>query len=381
MRFALLVVAACGSVPPKPPPPPPPASEPTPAPTSCGDAGVILRGSVTDARRAGPAKEAVIASACLHDRWPAPVLACIGGRTPAGCTDQLSASQRAHLGNDLRAWAGQYSETVDEEFDLQPALAVDCATGIGDVAAYPPALTVSGEDLAFAVALRRTTLEALCSEGWADDVKQCFTGGKPNCLDKLRPHERRAVTDKLAELAVVTAKIVAAKQQPPASYDCAHVALAYYSDAAWKGKAEIKPAKPADAKRIAAERAKLVADSRLKMTGACTNDAWSGAVRACVVGGGGDLCLPVPEAWGFPPGGVLPNTGIVECDAYGAVITRMLSCQGLPQGGRDAIKQSFEQQRQVWLAARPDQRATMGAGCAQAEQAMRQAAASAGCTI
>jgi hypothetical protein len=385
MRIGLVVLAACGSAAAPVAAPPQPA-KPVPQPVSCGDAGVILRGDVNDTKRAGPAKEAAIASACLHDKWPQEILTCIGQEptAPVTCLETLTEAQLEGYGKDMRAWATLFNE-VAEGFEVPPALAVECAAGIGDVAAYSPILTVTGEDRVFAVDLRRQAISALCLDGWAEEVRRCFADGQAidACRQRLRPHERQAVIDKLVETDQVVARIVAAKKLPAASYDCAHVALAYYSDAAWKGKAELKPvnASAAERRKLAAERAKMIADSRAKLTSVCTTDGWSATIRACVVGGASEACLPMPELWGFPPGGVVPNTGIVECDAYGAMLTRLLACKTFPQQARDAIKQSFEQQRQVWLNARPDQKQAIGSSCAQAEQAMRQAAASAGCTI
>jgi hypothetical protein len=109
--LAVVVVAACGA-----PAPPRTRAEPVlpaakPAPVTCGDAGVILRGSVEDVKKAAPAKEARIASACLHDRWSATVLACIGSEpTPADCLDQLTDVQRASLHTELVAWAELHDE-------------------------------------------------------------------------------------------------------------------------------------------------------------------------------------------------------------------------------------------------------------------------------
>ena len=80
---------------------------------SCGDAGVILRGRVEDAKRAGPAKEAVIASACLLDKWSPEVLACIGGDgAPPSCLDKLDGRQRAAYDKALESWAGEFGESA-----------------------------------------------------------------------------------------------------------------------------------------------------------------------------------------------------------------------------------------------------------------------------
>src|SRR5687767_8510725 len=68
---------------------------PQPAAVTCGDAGVLLRGSVDDQKQAGPAKEAAIARTCKLEQWPAEVLRCIGEQPQARpCLDKLEVDQR-----------------------------------------------------------------------------------------------------------------------------------------------------------------------------------------------------------------------------------------------------------------------------------------------
>src|SRR6187402_1944224 len=68
---------------------------PVPAAVTCGDAGVLLRGTVDDQRQAGPAKEAVIARTCKYEQWPAEVLQCVGEQAEAKpCLDKLAPVQR-----------------------------------------------------------------------------------------------------------------------------------------------------------------------------------------------------------------------------------------------------------------------------------------------
>jgi hypothetical protein len=68
---------------------------------------------VQDPKKAGPAKEAAIASACLFDKWTREVLDCVGtevDRRP--CLDKLSEPQRAALAKKLTAWAEAYAESL-----------------------------------------------------------------------------------------------------------------------------------------------------------------------------------------------------------------------------------------------------------------------------
>ena len=107
-----MLVVACGSSEPVRRAPIAPAGpKPAPAPITCGDAGVILRGTLDDAKASGPIKEAAIASACLHDKWPASVLACVGSTPDAkSCLDALARPQLAGLDRLLRAWADAHGE-------------------------------------------------------------------------------------------------------------------------------------------------------------------------------------------------------------------------------------------------------------------------------
>lgn len=362
-----------------------------PAAVTCGDAGVILRGSVDDVKKAAPAKEARIASACLHDRWPATVLACIGSeQAPTDCLEQLTDVQRASFHKELVAWADLHGEAIDDDLDVSIDHApADCTAAIDDVAVYAPVLTVTGEERAFAIELRQEAIEAACNASWSNEVKRCFESSDvETCRKQLASHDQQALVSKLAYIDAVLGKIGATKQQPATTYDCKKVAAAHYSDAAWQGKAEV----PKDPKatraaltRAAADRKKLIADSRAAMQTACTGEAWSATARACIVGGVGDACFrgmgQLPASWGFPPVGVLQRTGIAECDSYSTTNAALLACKQFPQDARDAVRQGFEGQRQIWLNARADQKASYASACKQAEEAIRQAAQAMGCAI
>ena len=114
VRLLLIALAACGATPqPQPAPAAPPKQ---PAAVSCGDAGVMLRGAVVDTKRAGPAKEAAIASACLFDKWPREVLDCVGRETERQpCLAKLTDAQRTALTKKLTMWAEAYAEGLATE--------------------------------------------------------------------------------------------------------------------------------------------------------------------------------------------------------------------------------------------------------------------------
>jgi hypothetical protein len=115
LRGVVLALAACGapatSQPVAPAPAQPTVPTRAPAAITCGDAGVVLRGYVEDAKRAGPVKEAAIATACLLDRWSPEVLACIGGDgSPAACIGKLDGRQRAGYTKAIEAWNAEFGD-------------------------------------------------------------------------------------------------------------------------------------------------------------------------------------------------------------------------------------------------------------------------------
>jgi hypothetical protein len=155
---------------------------------------------------------------------------------------------------------------------------------------------------------------------------------------------------------------------------------AHYSDAAGR-RAQVPKDPEGDTRRAhhCCCRKKLIADSRA----ACwlrTGETESGT-RASLRG---DVCFrgmgQLPASWGFPAVGVLQRTGIAECDSYSTTNAALLACKQFPQDARDAIRQGFEGQRQLWLNARADQKASYASACKQAEEAVRQAAGD-GCAI
>jgi len=381
----VLVTAACGSS----APPPAPVAAPArvavapPAPVTCGDAGVILRGPVADERDAGPAKEAAIARACLHGAWSAEVLACVGTSvTPAACLDQLAAAQRTGYHAQLLAWNDEFP---DEELleDVSDAIApepVECAVAIGDVATLAPAITTPGVLGDLPLALRRNRVLALC-ERWATPVRGCFADGTPaeDCRGQLPVDQQQALTDALAELdrLVGKATMFAAR---PASIGCKQVVAAHYTDAAWTGKlAALGPA----------TRKPLIAASRAQMIKACTADAWSVQLRACIVAaapGPDAACFAAtPEttatAWGFPALGLLTKTGIPACDAWGDALRALARCPQIPTAATQAMLDAFQQTAAALASTAPADRAARVNACKQADAAVRQSATAVGCAI
>ncbi len=361
-----------------------------PAATSCADASVLLRGTVEDEKQAGPAKEAVIAKACTNDHWSAEILACIGGAvTPTTCLERLSEDQLTEYDVAIADWTDKYGESDEDEYHMRSlaSVPIDCASGIGDVAGYSPAVTTTGDSYNFVVSLRSATAQQLCEAGWSNSVKHCFDNGEDSdgCRAQLTAVQQSELTGKLAELEAFAGKIAALEKQP-ASIDCKHVATAYFGDTA--GTLQVAPTvKPTkqDLARAETERKRLVGESRKLMTTACTQESWIATGRACLVLGGKERCWkaigrPDPR-WTFPAVGVAIRTGIAECDAFAASNAALLLCDKFPQGAKDNLRLTYEQQVSAWLRVTASERATFAVSCKQAQDIIRQTARGVGCAI
>jgi hypothetical protein len=386
----LLLAAACA----KPaalvaPVAPPPAPAPQPAAVTCGDAGVLLRGSVEDQKQAGPAKEAAIARTCRLEKWSAEMLQCVGEKPEAEpCLEKLTPPQRTAYNDALVAWNDAFpDESLYSERDFRDEsgmdMYVDCSDAIKDVSGFAPAVTLTGDTRNFVLELRKDALLALC-EDWDTDKRTCFrdlaaSGTAPNtaaveaCRAQLEPAQAKAVTDKLAELDRLGAK-VAALQKTPASFDCKKVVGVHYADALWKDKLT---------STRGAERAKAIAESRARMTKACTDDKWPPNMRACVVAGGGETCFTSISStpWSFPAAGVFVKSGIPECDAYAETMKAVEACADMPPQQRDSIKRSWSYLSAGWASTPADRRADTARGCKQIDDSVRRAVANAGCKI
>jgi hypothetical protein len=369
--------------------PPPPAAVPVPAAVTCGDAGVLLRGTVDDQKQAGPAKEAAIARTCKYERWPLEVLQCVGEKPEAKpCLDQLAPAQRTAYDEALAAWNESYPDEMldggmEGEDDTGMDMYIDCTDAITSAAGFAPAVTLTGDDRDYLLELRKDALVALC-EDWDYSKRSCFrdaavmsaaasTAAVDACRAQLDPAEAKAVTDKLAELDKLGAKVAALKKNA-ASYDCKKVVAAHYADAQWKGKMEAVKG---------AERSKAIAESRAKMTKACTDEKWSPNTRACIVVGGADACFAVDPStiWGYPALGVIVKSGIPECDAYAVTMKAVEACTAIPQAQRDAIKRSWSYLSVGWVNATPERRAATAQSCKQVDEAIRRTVTSAGCKL
>ncbi|MDQ3336312.1 MAG: hypothetical protein M4D80_14180 [Myxococcota bacterium] len=374
MRWlAAVLVAACGARPA--PPAPAPAkvavvAPPAPAPITCGDAGVILRGKVEDDRDAGPMKEEAIAKACLHDKWPAEVLDCVGSTPNAKtCLDKLASAQRKAYRERIARWNDAFPEEVLDDETLENLVDfVDCANAVGDPSQYAPVLTLEGEDRELAITMRRTRLLVLC-EDWSTDARRCFQDVKQpeRCRTLLEPDQKRDVIDRIAEVDAVMAKVAATK--PPT---CKKLVEVHYADARWKGKLEALP--PADKKKV-------IAESRTAMVKACTDERWSGTLRSCIAADGGGACFAKAGSWGVPPSAIAVKTGIPDCDAYGDALRALTTCNQIPRQAVQAMLDAYQQMAPSYANSSAAERTAAAKICSQADSAIRQSARSLGCTI
>jgi hypothetical protein len=252
-----------------------------------------------------------------------------------------------------------------------------CGDNLGDPAAYAPAVSGAGDDRELAIGMRKPVIRAACDTGWSQDVLKCLQDQPAEtCRTKLEPAKVKALVDKLAEADALTAKVLAAKKKPAASYECKAVVAAHYSDAAWKGKLADKAPK---------DRTKAIADSRASMTKACTDEKWSANARACIVTLGGPACFAPTGLstgrWGFPALAIESKIGVAECDLVLAHMELLARCDKIPQAVRDQYHKAGEQMVQAWKSVAADQRGAIASACKQADDAMVQSASSMGCAI
>ena len=394
MRTLLAIpflLAACTKAP-VPGPVTPPKPEPVVRMASCADAGVLLRGSVGDEDKVGKLKEDLVAKVCKTDAWDAKVLACVTSKPiPTECLSGLTPKQVSSYEEKLAAWHEKYGyggnedgvEGGEEGMDDPPPPEEDdwvaCEDSIKHTELWLPPITVIGDDKTFAVGLRSRAMIKLCNlDEWSTEVKTCMAAANEKttvlCVAQLDSTQQKAITAKLAETDKLAAKAIKLAKKP-ARVGCKQVVAAHYSDAKWKPElVEVK----------GAQRKKVMAESRKKMTKACTDESWPAAERACMLGDGGEACYGVAgrsSRWGFPAAGVLVKTGIAECDDFGESLVKLAACDKLPESSRGSLLDSYTMSAVHWLKATGDDRASAAAVCKGAGDAIRQSGASLGCAI
>lgn len=395
LLLSVLAVMSCGK---KPAATTPVTSAPPAAKTSltsCADVGVLLSAVADDGtgtRRTDHAKD--IERACSKGHWPRKMVDCIGASTGDdinACIEKLNENQQI-VWNQLQAkWAQeidaaamyggqygyQYPQVVGVTGDVRAPVVIDCTSAIGDAGRFPPAVGPTDGDRSFTDALRTWSLNQSCGTSWPDTLKSCLTNAAG-------ADEVKTCMTTFAEVSKdISARVIAMdalmkrtkERRRGGDMSCSAAVATHYADANWKGKAP-QTTKPE-------ERRKMMADSRTKMTKACSDESWSDDLRSCIAADGGDACFAaagVPNSWSYPAGGVFGSTGIPECDAYASELVKMQTCTGIPQATRDALKQSLESGLDMFKNIPPDQRPMYVDTCRQWVQSVKNMEMSAGCT-
>jgi hypothetical protein len=367
-----VLALGCGGSSPAPAPIAKPVSPPSPAPApvTCDDAAVILTPDGGDAE----VRTEALTDACKDGGWSREILTCIGSsHQPSECVEGLpdyaDLAQLMNVGNDV--------EEVDDA--ATAAAPLECEQVISTVWWYPPQLDDHAPERRWDLDVRRRTIVEACEHAaWSEEVKRCFQTATdenrpgPTCLDKLDQRERDELAKKVADIDTLAAAIENVKKKPGA-ISCKKVVAAHYADAKWRSKLDgFKPA----------ERKKMIAESRAKMTKACTDTVWSDTLRGCVVAGGGETCFQTAGmglAWGYPAAGVAVALGIPACDEYALQIAKVVACDKLPQTSRDALKTSADELFAQVLARPKAERDGFAASCKAGTEAIVQALASLGC--
>jgi hypothetical protein len=206
--------------------------------------------------------------------------------------------------------------------------------------------------------MRRHAVLAQC-DNWSTKLRACVAkDGPAKCaVDLARP---------LAQIDVIMRKVDGVKAT------CADAVKAHYADTSWTGK--VPAMKPRELKRV-------MADSRARMTKACTDDKWSEPVRACIVVHGGDACFVGIGAWGFPALGIAIKTGIADCDSYSDTLYALLTCTAIPHQAVEQMLTSYQQTVPAFANMTAAQKAAAANACKASDSAIRQSATSLGCTI
>ncbi len=372
MRVLLVLVAACGATSTAPTTtvankPAPPA----PAVATCAEAAVLLRGEVdSDDKQLGPSKEVAIANTCVMSKWTPEVLSCVASAPDhAGCLAKLTEPQRAAYDTAIAPFNEDTATlTGGEEDDPPPPPPeeyVDCEEAITDVTGFATIVSKDAGDREFELALRKKGLIAECNKGWSITTRKCLTAATDPaaigaCAATLEADEAAGLKTRINDQDALIAKIAAARKKP-ATIECKKVVAVHYGDAMWKDK--LAEQKPADKKRA-------IDESRKLMTAACTSEKWTATVRACVVVGGGDDCMP--KEWRYPAGGVMLPLGIPECDAYGAAILKLRSCPSVPKESVDAMLDGFTQMASITGNMPAESRKAIADACKQATPLIEQ---------
>jgi len=281
-----------------------------------------------------------------------------------------------HVPPPLDAGADSPARAIQDELppddvpadDDPPDEELACEDIIRDLATFPPALPDDTPERDWNLAIRAHVIEEDCEHGWTFEHKQCFaTRGVSACAPQLTD-----LTERLAKLGELGAKIAAARAKP-AAIGCKQVVAAHYGPPRWQGRLEGFSPKA---------RNQMIADSRSLMQKACTAESWKDSTRACLVLGGGDLCFfatRIRRMWGYPADGSVRTLGIPDCDEYDAAVTKLAGCKNVEAYTRESLLRIAAALKANIAAAPPAERAKRAQSCRAALAPITDIVASSGC--
>ncbi len=225
----------------------------------------------------------------------------------------------------------------------------ECEVSGEQIITAPP-LPVAADERDLTKALRRRAVHEACEDKWATEV----------------------LAEELAAIDELATNIRSARKKVN-TLRCPNVVSGYYADAKWRGKLE---------GFSASDRKQMITRSRERMTSACSAEAWSDVLRACIVVGGGARCFELYGrrlAWGYPAAGSVTSLGISDCDAYGATLATITSCTKIDTASRDALRRSFDEMQAHLASLPPSERGKLASSCRAGRDAIARVAAHAGC--
>ncbi|HEY4176087.1 MAG TPA: hypothetical protein VGM90_04625 [Kofleriaceae bacterium] len=384
-RVALVgLIAACGSAA-KPANRPvvavvkvktPPRTEP-----NCEDMGPLLRRAFAPDGGDDSILE-TITSECRDQHWSAEVLACVAD-TPElnanDCMAKLNGEQTASLNSVVAGFS-----SWGEDYEVAPELQCADVVQATDVAEWEPAVPETDRDLARE--LRRPALAATCTTAtWEQPMLDCILAASDpaklhECVELMEPDLRTAVDGAIAGADAALKKMAPAMK----AASCDKVVAAHYAAAKWKGQAPTL---------VGGSRTKVIATSKKLMRDACTAEAWSVDVRACIVAVDEPMCWKLAklgsdeQTWTYPAEGTVPfSLGVAECDDWGAEVGRLFRCQAVPEDLRqsmrssfNSVKESFKDMSRLTKETLQQSLPAIATSCREARDAVAQVAQKAGC--
>lgn len=349
-----------------------------------------------DRERARRAGEAVVAAECLDAQWPDAALECMTSRASAeSCVGQLTKEQESLFTMRIEGWqrnwtkgeaGGDDSGSVAHEKKPPKEEFVWC--DIKAIAELEPIIKPTAHAHDYVIGVRKRAIDSVCERRLSNDSKKCFNAATDaaaiaTCRGQLDVATKNAFDNALGEAADEIKKLEALEKNAKA-IDCKAVAAIHYSDDAAKGKLMVLPA---------ADRKRMLVESRAKMAKTCADDKWSTMSRACIVAQKNQDAYEIVQCfgdskhgfgmgrWGFPAPGVTFKTGVAECDQLSDLITKLASCDKLEKELRESLRESIGAQLAMYIDGYTAARDGAGKSCRDAAQMYTEGARSRGCTL